>query len=78
MTKKPTKIILPEGLPTIREIYGKDFEKGKIRISWSQSRAGYVTFLSGRMIGESFDTPEDAQQWLREEVGVTREIQITQ
>jgi len=74
---QPIKIKLPEGLPTIRDIYSKDFEVGKIRISWSQSRAGYAIFVSGRMIGDLFDTPEDAQQWLREEVGVIREIQIT-
>lgn len=74
---QPIKIILPEGLPTIKDIYGKDFEKCKIRISWSQSRAGYAIFLSGRMIGELFDTPEDAQRWLREEVGITRKIHIT-
>jgi len=47
-----------------RNVWGKDFEKGKIRIGWSQSRGGLATFVSGRMEGELFDDEDAAREWL--------------
>ena len=50
-----------------REIYiGK-----KIRIDWSQTRAGTAIFVSGRMEGPLFDTEQAAKDYLLEDVGVT-------
>lgn len=52
----------PDG--TLRRVWGDAFEKGKIRIAWSQSRGGIATFVSGRMEGELHDSEEAAVEWL--------------
>ena len=58
-------------LPTIREVWGPTFAKGKIRIAWSQTRGGIATWVSGRMEGELHDTEAQAAEWL-EKVGVEK------
>jgi len=59
-------------LPTLKEVWGETFAKGKIRIAWSQTRGGIATWVSGRMEGELHDTEEQATEWL-EKVGVDRD-----
>jgi len=63
------KIKGANNLPTLKDLHGSTFAKGKIRIGWSQLRGGLATFVSGRMEGELHDTMEDAIKWLKE-VGV--------
>ena len=53
----------------LRKAWGDRFEKGKIRIAWSQTRGGVATFVSGRMEGELHDSEEEAREWL-DRVGV--------
>ncbi len=60
------------GLPTLKDVWGPTFAKGKIRIDWSQTRGGVATFVSGRMEGELHDSVEGAVDWLMA-VGVAEE-----
>lgn len=66
------KIKGADNLPTLKDVWGSTFAKGKIRIVWSQTRGGLATFVSGRMEGELHDSEEDAIKWLRE-VGVAED-----
>jgi hypothetical protein len=60
-----------ESIPTDCDIYGPRFAKGKIRVEWSQTRAGYAVFLSGRMEGPLFIDAHDAFDWLINELGIS-------
>lgn len=60
------KIKGADNLPTLKDVWGSTFAKGKIRIAWSQTRGGLATFVSGRMEGELHDSEEDAIKWLIE------------
>jgi len=51
---------------TMRSVWHQDFFGKKIRIAWSQSRAGIAIFASGQMIGPSFTTKTKAVQFLKE------------
>jgi len=43
----------------------KKFSAGKIRIKWSQGRGGIAIFVKGRMEGPTFDSEEDAKEYLK-------------
>ena len=63
------RILNQENSEDLASVWGSDFAKGKIRISWSQTRGCYAIFVSGRMTGLGFDSPEEAKEWLCE-IGV--------
>ena len=42
------------------------FSSGPLKIKWSQTRGGYAIFVKGRMEGETFDSIDDAKEYLRD------------
>jgi len=54
------------------------FSSGPLKIKWSQARGGYAIFVKGRMEGETFDSIDDAKEYLKD-LGIeesTSDIQI--
>jgi|11BtaG_2_1085332.scaffolds.fasta_scaffold00087_7 hypothetical protein len=43
----------------------KTFSAGKIRIKWSQRRGGIAIFVKNKMEGPTFDSEDDAKEYLK-------------